>query len=114
VLTRGGLNDHVTDVILFDSAYGYFDAIAAWAKGAPQNHLLSIFTDDTSTGNTALMGMLQAPSPNLYVRLAAAMTLEELQTRAPTFILTDVPHDELMQKFNWYELFLRATALKPR
>jgi len=114
VLTRGGLNDHVTDVILFDSAYGYFDAIAAWAKAAPQNHLLSIFTDDTSTGNTALMGMLQAPAPNLFVRLAAAMTLAELKTRAPTFILTDVAHDELMQKFNWFELFLRATALKAR
>ncbi len=61
VLTRGGMNERISDVILFDSAYGYFDAIAGWAKGSPQRHLLSIFTDDTSTGNTALMGMLQAP-----------------------------------------------------
>lgn len=114
VLTRGGLNDHVTDVILFDSAYGYFDAIAAWVNATPQNHLLSIFTDDTSTGNTALMGMVQAPSPNLYVRLAASMTLDQLKTRAPTFLLTDVAHDELMQKLNWYQLFLQTTALKGR
>lgn len=113
VLTRGGLNDHVSDVLLFDAAYGYFDAISGWAKSSPQNHLLSIFTDDTSTGNTALMGMLQAPAPNLYVRLAASMTLAELQTRAPTFVLTNVAHDELLQHRNWYQLFLQTTALQP-
>jgi hypothetical protein len=112
VLTRGGMNDAITDVILFDSAYGYYDAFANWTKASPQNHLLSLFTDDTSTGNTVLMGMLQGPSPNLYVRLAETMTLAELQTRAPTFILTTtVAHDDLLQKYNWYSLFLQTTAL---
>jgi hypothetical protein len=114
VLTRGGLNDHISDVLLFDAAYGYFDSIAGWAKSSAQNHLLSIFTGDTSTGNAALMGMVQAPLPNLYVRLAASMTLAQLQMRAPTFVLTDVAHDELLQKQNWYQLFLQTTALKAR
>lgn len=115
VLTRGGMNDHISDVMLFDAGYGYFEAIAAWAKTSPQHHLLSIFTDDTSTGNTALMGMLQEPKPNIYVRLASTMTLEQLQARAPTFLLTtDVAHDELMQKFSWYQLFLQTTALNRR
>src|SRR5581483_1550582 len=100
-------NDRVTDVILFDAAYGYFDAFAQWAAG-PQHHLLSIFTGDTSTGNAALMGKLQGPSPNLYVWLSADMTLARLQTRAPTFILTSEPHDELLQKYSWYSLFLQA------
>ena len=112
VLTRGGMNDAITDVILFDSAYGYYDAFANWAKANPNNHFLSIFTDDTSTGNTALMGMLQQPKPNLYVWLADNMTLAQLQTRAPTFLLTTtVAHDELLQKFEWYALFLQSTAL---
>lgn len=115
VLTRGGMKDAITDVILFDAAYGYFDAIAAWAKGSPQRRLLSVFTDDTSTGNTALMGMLQAAQPNLFVRLASAMTSAELAVRAPTFVLTtDVAHDELMQKFGWYGMFLQSTALERR
>ncbi len=112
VLMRGGLNDSITDVLLFDAAYGYYDAFAAWAKASPQHHLLSLFTDDTSTGNTALMGRLQTPQPNLYVRLADTMTLGQLQTRAPTFVLTtSVAHDELLQKYDWFNLFLRATAL---
>jgi hypothetical protein len=109
-LTRGGMNDSITDVILFDAAYGYFDAFAGWAS-APQHHLLSLFTGDTSTGNAALMGKLQAPTPNLYVRLAESMTLAQLQTRAPTFVLTSVPHDELLQQYSWYSLFLQTTAL---
>lgn len=114
VLTRGGMNDSVSDVILFDAAYGYYDAFAGWAK-TPGRHLLSLFTGDTSTGNAALMGMLQAPQPNLFVRLADSMTLAELQTRAPTFVLTtSVAHDELMQKYDWYAMFLQATALKSR
>lgn len=111
VLTRGGMNDAISDVILFDAAYGYFDAFADWAR-VPQHHLLSLFTGDTSTGNAALMGKLQAPSPNLYVRLADSMTLAQLQTRAPTFVLTSVAHDELLQKYSWYSLFLQTTALE--
>jgi len=110
VLTVGRMNDRITDVILFDAAYGYFDAFAGWAK-VQGHHLLSLFTSDTSTGNAALMGKVQAPTPNLYVRLADTMTLAQLQTRAPTFVLTSVAHDELLQKYSWYSLFLQTTAL---
>jgi hypothetical protein len=113
VLARGGMNDSITDVVLFDAAYGYFDAFADWARTS-QHHLLSLFTNDTSTGNAALMGKLQAPEPNLYVRLADSMTLAQLQTRAPTFVLTSVAHDELLQKYSWYSLFLQTTALGAR
>lgn len=113
VLQRGGLSEAITDVLLFDAAYGYYDAFANWTKASPQHHLLSLFTDDTSTGNAALMGMVQAPQPNVFVRLADAMTLAQLQTRAPTFVLTtSVAHDDLLQKNAWYALFLQATALQ--
>lgn len=111
VLTRGGLNRYVTDVILFDSAYGYYDAFANWTKSRSENHLLSMFTADTSNGNAYLMTLVQAQNPNIFVRSAHGMTLAELQTRAPTFIQTNVAHDELLQRYNWYALFLQATAL---
>lgn len=112
VLTRGGMNNYITDVLLFDSAYGYYDAFANWAHGA-NKHLLSIFTEDTITGNVALMGMLQAPSPSLYVWLAKDLTLDRLQARDATFILTtDVAHDDLLMHDSWYSLFLQSTALR--
>jgi len=111
VLERGGLNDLVSDVLLFDAAYGYYGAYADWVKARSGNHLLSLFTTDTENGNVYLMSLVQAPQPNLFVRTAHGMTLSELQTRAPTFVLTTVAHDELLQRYNWYSLFLQATAL---
>jgi hypothetical protein len=112
VLTRGGVNESITDVLLFDAAYGYYDAFSDWVKGAPVRHLLSLFTDDTSTGNTMLMSLVQGQQPNLFVRLADTATLPELQTKAPTFLLTEtVEHDELLQKHDWYALYLQTTAL---
>ena len=110
VLARGGLNDSVSDVLLFDAAYGYYDAYAGWVKKS-QGHLLSLFTTDTENGNVYLMSLVQAPQPNIFVRVAHGMTLAELQTRAPTFVLTTVAHDELLQRYNWFSLFLQATAL---
>lgn len=112
VLTRGGLNGVISDVLLFDAAYGYYDAFADWVKTS-HGHLLSIFTTDTENGNVYLMSLIQAPEPNIFVRVAHGMTLAELQTRAPTFVLTTVAHDELLQRYDWYALFLQATALTP-
>lgn len=111
VLTRGGMNEQITDVVLFDSAYGYFDAFATWASIA-NNHFLSIFTNDTITGNVALMGMLQTQTPSLYVWLAKDVTQDRLHTRDATFVLTtDVKHDDLLTHDSWYASFLQTTAL---
>lgn len=112
VLTRGGLNGVISDVILFDSAYGYFDAFAGWTNASADHHLLSVFTDDTSTGNTALMARIQAAQPNMFVRLGDTLTTAQLQTRAPTFILTtSIAHDDLLTARNWYAMFLQSTRL---
>jgi hypothetical protein len=111
VLTRGGVNEAITDVILFDAAYGYYSAFADWAKGAPERRLLSLFTDDTALGNANLMALLQGARP-FEVLDAAAMTPAGLRTRNPTFVLTNsVEHDQLLQQHRWFELFLRTTAL---
>jgi hypothetical protein len=110
-LLHGGVAGNVSDVLLFDSAYGYYDAFAGWVKASDDHHLLSLFTTDTENGNVYLMSLVQSPQPNIFVRVAHGMTLDQLQTRAPTFILTTVAHDELLQRYNWYALFLQATAL---
>lgn len=112
VLERGGMNDLISDVILFDSAYGYYDTYANWERHSASGRLLSLFTDDTSTGNAILMSKVQGAEPNIFVRDAATMTPAQLQTRAPTFVITTtVAHDDLLQQFNWFELFLKSTPL---
>ncbi len=112
VLARGGMNATISDVILFDAAYGYYDAFASWTNGSPSRHLLSVFTDDTSTGNAALMAMVQSAQPNIFVRLGDGLTQAQLQTRAPTFVLTTtIAHDDLLTARDWYAMFLRASSL---
>jgi hypothetical protein len=111
VLARGGVADAITDVLMFDTAYGFYDDFASWVKARDGNHLISVFTTDTENGNVYLMSLIQGPQPNIFVHTAHGMTLAQLQTRAPTFILTTVAHDELMQRYNWFALFLRTTAL---
>src|SRR5579872_4553931 len=111
VIARGGLTGAITDVIMFDTAYAFYHIFASWVKARPDNHLLSVFTEDTENGNVYLMSLVQGPQPNIFVRSAHGMTLAQLQTRAPTFILATVAHDELMQRYNWFSLFLQATAL---
>lgn len=113
VLTRGGMNAAISDVLLFDAAYAYYDAFGAWAQGA-NKHLLSIFTPTggTMTGNVTLMGMLQASTPNIYVWRSQDLEPSRLQTRDATFILTaDVAHDDVLTHDSWYGLFLQTTAL---
>jgi hypothetical protein len=110
LLTRGGMNDSITDVLLFDALYGYFDAFTNWTIAKPGRHFLSLYTAYTAVDNATVMAMMQAPQPNIVMLNGATMTLAQLQTRAPTFIVTDVAHDSLPQK--WYELFLKTTALR--
>lgn len=112
LLTRGGLNDKITDVLLYDALYGYFDAFANWVRGNVSRHFLSLYTTYTAVDNATVMAMMQAPKPNLMVFDSHAMTLAQLQTRAPTFIYTDVAHDELLQQKHWFELFLKTTTLR--
>ena len=58
------------------------------------------------------MAKMQPVRREIRVLDADTMTLAQLQTRMPTFAGTSaVIHDELMQKLDWYELFLKTTAL---
>lgn len=112
VLQRGGMNGAISDVILFDAAYGYYDAYANWQRASDGGRLLSLCTDDTATGNLVLMSKIQGENPNLFVRNADDVAPAQLQTRVPTFLITaTVAHDDLLQRFDWFELFLKSTAL---
>ncbi len=114
VLTRGGMNESITDVLLFDASYGYYDAFAGWAR-ARGKRLASIFTRDTIAGNVVLMGMIQGPRPTSNVWLASDLTRERLAVRDATFAFSgDVAHDDLLTHASWYALLLEGTALDAR
>ena len=115
VLKIGGDSTLVTDVALFDAAYGNLDGFAGWLETGVDHRLVSLFTDDTISGNVELLSMLQAQASTSRVLMQTGLTRAVLNLRGGTFVYTpDIPHDEIMQRLDYYELFLATSALPRR
>ena len=113
ILRQTALRSHITDVLLFDSSYGELEAFADWA--AEKHHrLVSIFTRHLAPENFMLTTMLQKRRAAFVSILEPDLTPTVLAARGPLFIHTlDLPHDEVMQKKDYFALFLRTSALPP-
>lgn len=111
ILRQSALRAHITDVLLFDSSYGELEAFANWA--AIKNHrLVSIFTRHLASENFMLLTMLQKRHTAFTSLLEPDLTPALLTERQPLLIHTlDLPHDEVMQKHDYFALFLRTSAL---
>ncbi len=61
------------------------------------------------------MTMLDKHRVSTRTIMQADINADSLQSRGATFAYTpDVPHDETMQKFGYFELFLATSALPRR
>ena len=111
ILRQTALRAHITDVLLFDSSYGELEAFAGWA--AEKHHrLVSIFTRHLAPENFMLTTLLQKRHTAYASILEPDLTPSLLAVRQPLFIHTlDLPHDEVMQKHDYFALFLRTSAL---
>ena len=111
ILRQTALRSHITDVLLFDSSYGELEAFANWA--AEKHHrLVSIFTRHLAPENFMLTTLLQKRHTACRSILEPDLTPVLLTARQPLFIHTlDLPHDEVMQKHDYFALFLRTSAL---
>ncbi|PZR62446.1 MAG: hypothetical protein DLM53_06415 [Candidatus Eremiobacter antarcticus] len=115
VLKIGGMSHAVADVLLFDAAYSDLDGFADWLAGAPSRRLVTIFTDDTISGNVELMTMLQKRNVKTSSIMQADFAAPQLRVRGATFAYTPtLPHDETMQKFDYFSLCLTTSALPTR
>ena len=111
ILQIGGLSDHITDVLLFDAAYADLDGFADWQAARKGRRLVSLFTDDTASGNVALMAALTRRHQPVAVLEAKDLAPRILHRRQALFIYTpDLPHDETMQGRGYYGLFLRTSG----
>jgi hypothetical protein len=111
ILRQSALSPHITDVLLFDSSYGELEAFANWAA-EKQHRLVSIFTRHLAPENFMLLTLLQKRHTPFTSILEPDLNASLLAMRAPLFIHTlDLPHDEVMQKHDYFALFLRTSAL---
>ncbi len=112
ILKLGGLTDHITDVLLFDSTYGYLDQFAGWISERKGRRLFSIFTEHLAPENYTLITQLQKLNTDFTARLDTDMTDDGLRKRAALiFHTTTIEHDEIMQKTNLFARLLRTSVL---
>ena len=90
ILHHGGMNEHITDVILLDSSYGSLDRFAGWCQGDPSRRLVSFYTEHLADENAELMSLLD----KLAVRYVKGneLTDEQFRVRGPIFMPVTVGH----------------------
>jgi len=111
ILRQSALRTHITDVLLFDSTYGELEAFTNW--GAEKYYrLVSIFTRYFVLENFMLTTFFQKRHTAFTSLLEPDLTPALLEARAPLFIHTlELAHDEVMQKHDYFALFLRTSSL---
>lgn len=112
ILAQGGLTDHITDVLLFDSSYGSLESFADWAAHSPHRRLISLFTDHLAPENFTLLTLLQKRHIAFRSLLESDLNANTLTSRQAVFLHTPtLPHDEVMQQKDYFALFLQTSAL---
>ncbi len=114
ILAQGGLADHITDVLLFDSSYGSLESFADWIAQSPHRRLISLFTDHLAPENFTLLTLLQKRHIAFHLLLETDLNAVALTPRQAVFLHTlSLPHDEVMQQKDYFALFLQTSALAP-
>ncbi len=109
ILKHGGLRQNVTDVVLFDASYGGLEGYVDWIAEGHGRRLLSIFTEHLAVRNYQLITMLQSKGIPFQTLMDGALTEELLAPRKAIFIhTTEIEHDEIMQKRDYFTLFLKG------
>lgn len=110
VLRRGGMGEHVTDVVLLDASYGDLDTFVAWAGAAPeQRRLVSFFTEHLKDENDLLKAAFD--KAGIRWRQVAEDGFAADTGRGVVFVPTTRPHDAVPEYFG---ASVRRADLSPR
>lgn len=113
VLHLGGMNDHITDVLLLDASYGSLGYFVEFAKAHPQARLVSFHTKHLDDENVELKRLLD--EQNVASKTLEESTLDEkaLASRGVLFISTQLAHDAVAYERGYFRQCL-TTADLPR
>jgi hypothetical protein len=115
ILDRGGLAKNADEVWLFDALYGQVDSYVKWSD---QTHgrLLNVYTDHGGTKDESekLQGRLKTRGTSIYAAEETALGVDKLKSAQFVFIHTDLAHNDVADKRNEFELFLKSSALADR
>src|SRR5690348_4521788 len=115
ICAKGGLTDHITDVLLFDSSYGGLENYANWIGAGKNRRLVSIFTAHLAPANFELLTLLKKAGTKYDLTMEKELSDNFLKQREALFIHTeDLPHDEIMTKRDYFARFLSMSDLPVR
>jgi len=115
ILDRGGLAKNADEVWLFDALYGQVDSYVKWSD-ATHGRLLDIYTDHGGTKDESekLQARLKARGTPLYATEETAIAADKLKAGQFVFLHTDLAHNDVLDKRNQFELFLKTSLLTDR
>lgn len=113
ILDRGGLPDRVSEVWLFDALYAETDKFLAWWDRR-QGRLLNIYTQNggTKDDSEALMERLKKRGTPFLTKNDTDITPEELKSGQLVFLLTDLGHNDVLEKRKTFCRFLNTSCLE--
>jgi hypothetical protein len=107
ICAKGGLDDNITDVLLFDASYGGLERFADWTAAGKNRRLISIFTAHLAPANFELLALLKKAGTKYDLAMEKDLTDDFLKQREALFIHTaDLAHDEIMTKRDYFARFL--------
>lgn len=115
ICAKGGLADHITDVLLFDSSYGGLENYANWIAAGKNRRLVSIFTAHLAPANFELLTLLKKAGTKYDLTMEKDLSDDFLKQREALFIHTeDLEHDAIMTKRDYFARFLSMSDLPAR
>ncbi len=115
ILERGGLAKNADEVWLFDALYGQTDSYLKWSD-VTHGRLLNLYTDHGGTKDESekLQQHLMARGTKILSPEETALKPDALKAAQFVFIHTDLGHNDVLDKRNQFELFLKTSVFADR
>lgn len=115
IVTKGGLDEHIREVWLFDALYAQTDRFLAW-NAKTGGKVINIYTDNGGTKIRTEEMIAKLKEQNKPVLLSTDETVlgAELQTNRFIFLHTDMTHNEVVAKRKTFQKFLETSCLSLR
>lgn len=114
ILHRGGMNEHITDVILLDASYGGFKWFVDFAKSKPAARIVSFHTEHLDKRNAEFAGLLDQAGVAHRDVAEADVSAVKLSERGVTFVSTKLAHKEVPSVKHYLSLSLSGSQLSKR
>ena len=115
ILDHGGLTPQVKEVWLFDALYAQTEQFLAWFD-RQHGRLLDLYTEHGGTREETerLMGIFKQRGVPFVAAKEAEVVASQLRQSQPLFLVSEQPHDAVMQGTGAFRRLLETSSLAER